>query len=299
MNESLIKFFAKTLRGLPHFKGKYRIGKFLQNVLMKKNVWQNPEFFVKLKNGVDLYIDARSNTHKVPFWTGMRDESIIKLIKKNISPDAVFFDVGANIGYYAIPIAEHVKSSGGKVHAFEPVESNFNSLMKGIEKNQLINISSNKFALGNSIGNIEIIKTEVGNSSNAVLSFEGNDYAENTKEIIPITTLDQYMIDCNLNKCDFIKIDIEGAEIFFIQGGTEFLKKYTPIIYGEFNSYFMSKFGFTFMDIWEVIEPLGYEVYQEEKRNKGGFKKVEKVKAGLNDLLLIPKSTKNIQNWLN
>jgi FkbM family methyltransferase len=301
MKENFIKYFASILRSLPHFKGKYRIGKFFQNNLIKNNQWKNPEFFITLKNKSVLFIDARSDTHKVPFWTGMRDENMLSLIKKNIKPDAVVFDVGANIGYYAIPLAQHIKNAGGVVHAFEPVDLNFKSLERGIEKNQLKNIISNKFALGNSIGNIEIIKTESGNSSNAVLSFEDkeNDYQGLTKEIIPITTLDQYMIDVNLKRCDFIKIDIEGAEIFFIQGAVQFLEKFKPIIYGEFNSFFMKKFGFTFLDIWEIIEPLGYSVYKEDKRNTGSFKKVEKVTAGLNDLLLLPSTTKNINNWIN
>ena len=98
MNETILKFFAKLFRSLPHFKGKFRIGKALQKLLMNNN-WHEPEFFITMKNGSALYIDARSNTHKVPFWTGMRDENIISLIKKNISKDPVIFDVGANIGY--------------------------------------------------------------------------------------------------------------------------------------------------------------------------------------------------------
>ena len=199
-----------------------------------------------------------------------------------------------------VTLAQHFKNMGGEVHAFEPVDLNFKSLEKGIKKNQLDNIVANKFALGSSIGNIEIIKTESGNSSNAVLSFkdDSNKYKGLTKEIIPITTLDQYMVDVNLKKCDFIKIDIEGAEIFFIQGGVQFIEKFKPIIYGEFNSFFMKKFGFTFMDVWKIIEPLGYQVYQEEKRHHGGFKKVEKVNAGLNDVLLIPPALTNIGDWL-
>lgn len=298
MNEKLIKFLASISRNTPHFKGKYRIGKISQNLLMRNREWKAPEFFIKLKNGIELFIDTRSGTHKVPFWTGMRDEKIIRLIQKNIKPNAIVFDVGANIGYYAIPLANHIKNSGGEVHAFEPVNSNYKSLEFAIERNQLTNVKANKIALGAEPGNIEIVLTEAGNSGNAVLSFNDNEFENNLiKETIPMTTLDLYMEKANLDRCDFIKIDIEGAEIFFFQGGLKFIEKFKPIIYGEFNSYFLKKFGFTIIDIWKLIEPMGYTVYVENKARRGKFKKIE-IKDGMEDLLLLPPNETNIEKWI-
>jgi len=298
MKEKIIKILAAFFRTIPHFKGKYRIGKIIQNNFISDTQWKNPEVFIKLKNKAELYIDVRSGTHKVPFWTGMRDDKIINLIKKNIQPNSVVFDVGANIGYYSIPLALHLKKHGGEVHAFEPVDSNFKSLGMAIKQNKLTNVISNKFALGASEGNIEIVKTEKGNSGNAVLSFNDSDYEKGMeKEIIPMTTLDLYMTKSQLLRCDFIKIDIEGAEIFFIQGGLNFIEKYQPIIYGEFNSYFLKKFGYTVLDIWELIEPLGYTCYIEDKYYRGSFNKTT-IREGNEDLLLIPKKNEGISNWL-
>jgi FkbM family methyltransferase len=301
MNQQIIKFLANIFRVVPHFKGKYRLGMFLQKILNNSNSWKEPEFFIKFKNHTSLFIDVRSKTHSVPFWTGKRDEKIILLIQKLIQPDAVIFDVGANIGYYAIPLAYHLKKINVIVHAFEPVTSNFNSLSKAIKKNKLEDsIVANKFALGNFNGTIDIIKTEKGNTGNAVLAFNDTDFENNKeKETIPIILLDKYMEDKALSRCDFIKIDIEGAEIFFIQGGMKLIEKFKPIIYGEFNSYFIAKFGFTIMDVWDLLEPLGYSVFEEDTKTKASFNETT-LKIGMVNLLFIPKERKNeVSKWLN
>lgn len=298
MNEKLIKFLASISRNTPHFKGKYRIGLLVQKLLNSSNNWNEPEFFIQLKNETELYIDIRSGTHKVPFWTGRRDQTVIDLIQKMMPQNAVIFDIGANIGYYAIPLAYHLKRKSVIVHAFEPVNSNYKSLEFAIERNHLTNVKANKIALGAEPGNIEIVLTEAGNSGNAVLSFNDNEFENNLiKETIPMTTLDLYMEKANLDRCDFIKIDIEGAEIFFFQGGLKFIEKFKPIIYGEFNSYFLKKFGFTIIDIWKLIEPMGYTVYVENKARRGKFKKIE-IKDGMEDLLLLPPNETNIEKWI-
>jgi len=300
MTEKLLKAIAKLFRNTPHFKGKYRIGLIIQKILNSNNNWKEPEFFIKLKNETELFIDIRSKTHSVPFWTGRRDQVVIDLIQKMITKDAVIFDVGANIGYYAIPLAYHLKSKNVIVHAFEPVSFNYESLNKGIIKNKLEDtIITNKIALGNSIGEIEILVVEGGNSSNAVISFNDSEFnATHKKEIVPMTTIDEYMVNKSLTRCDFIKIDIEGAEIFFIQGGMKLIGKFKPIIYGEFNNYFIKKFGFSILDVWTLLEPLGYKAFTEDAFNKGSFNKSD-VKVGIEDILFLPPNVTDIEAWMN
>ena len=193
----------------------------------------------------------------------------------------------------------HLKSKNITVHAFEPVSSNFQSLLVGIEKNDVKkNAIANQIALGDKEGTLEIIKTEKGNSGNAVLSINNDDFEiECDREEIKMITLDQYYKANSVNRCDFIKIDIEGAEIFFIQGGLEVIKNCKPIIYGEFNSFFIKKFGFSIMDVWKLIEPFGYDAYMENPTSAATFSKVT-VKDGMENMLFIPKE-KDHTKWIN
>ncbi|NUM49596.1 MAG: FkbM family methyltransferase [Flavobacteriales bacterium] len=297
MNEKILRIIALIFRKSPHFRGKYRIGKFIQKLFIKKNNWQNPEFFIQLKNKSELFIDIRSKTHSIPFWTGMRDDEIINQIIKNLTPNSIVLDVGANIGYYTIPIAKKISTLNGSVHAFEPVKENFFSLRKAVERNRVEkNVVLNQFALGDYNGSIEIVKTEQGKSSNAVLSFNDEQYEKGlSKETIEIKMLDDYMNQ--INRCDFIKVDIEGAEYFLIKGGTKFIEKFKPVIYGEFNAFFLRKFGFTLLDIWKILAPIGYEAYVEDRIKKGKFIKTE-VKENLIDVLFLPAEEKATKKWI-
>ncbi|MCB0401991.1 MAG: FkbM family methyltransferase [Flavobacteriales bacterium] len=297
MSEKLTKSIASLFRKTPHFKGKFRIAKSIQNILMGKKDWTEPEFFIRLKNKTSLYIDVRSKTHLVPFWIGKRDQEIISKMIKHATEGAVILDVGANIGYYALPIAYHLRGKKVSVHAFEPVTSNYESLMKGIHKNQVSDfVVANKIALGDKAGSIDIIKTEKGNSGNAVLSINNDDFkVDRERETIEMITFDSYADTNALNRCDFIKIDIEGAEIFFIQGSMKAIKQFQPLIFGEFNSYFISKFGFTILDVWNLLEPLGYSAYLEDHNRPATFRKVN-LKEGMENVLFVPQG-KEVSLW--
>ena len=50
MSEKLLKSVAKLFRNTPHFRGKYRIGLIVQKILNGSNKWNEPEFFIQLKN---------------------------------------------------------------------------------------------------------------------------------------------------------------------------------------------------------------------------------------------------------
>lgn len=297
MKEKIVKIIAAFFRKSPHFKGKYRLGLFIQKLLIPKQNWQNPEFFIQLKNKSELFIDIRSNTHSIPFWTGMRDNEVINLIIKNLTPNSVVLDIGANIGYYTIPIAKKISALNGSVHAFEPVKENFFSLQNAVTKNRVEkNVVLNQFALGDYNGSIEIVKTEEGKSGNAVLSFNDSNYEkERTKETIEIKMLDDYIN--KLNRCDFIKVDIEGAEYFLIKGGTKFIEKFKPVIYGEFNAFFLRKFGYTLLDVWKILAPMGYEAYVEDRIKKGKFIKTE-IKENLIDVLFLPEGKTVTKKWI-
>jgi tRNA G37 N-methylase Trm5 len=54
-------------------------------------------------------------------------------------PGAVVFDIGANVGYYALRAARHVGPEG-RVYAFEPMERSFDRLRRHVHLNALGNV---------------------------------------------------------------------------------------------------------------------------------------------------------------
>lgn len=237
-----------------------------------------------------LLLDTRSRTEAEAFWTGEHDRDDIDFFKVCTSFGTTCFDVGANVGLITIPLARYLQANGGgRVIAFEPVTPNFNRLQEVVQLNQLQEIVSlHNVALGDEEGEIEMaLETQHGAATgNAVMSKISNDLSGQTIYKSRITRLDDFVIEHGIDHVDFIKVDIEGAEVLFLRGGANFLTKCRPIIYGEFNSGMMPQFGHTFLDAVELIRPWDYRVFGFKDRLRP--MEILEPKAGIGNVFLVP-----------
>jgi len=135
-----------------------------------------------------------------------------------IKPDDVVMDVGAWIGDFSA----YAAAKGAKAYAFEPLSKNYELLLKTAELNGN-NIIPIKKGLGNINEDKEICINENDTAgSSAYLTKSKN------KEIIEITTLDEFVERENIKKLDFIKSDIEGGERYLLMGAKRVLKEFAP-----------------------------------------------------------------------
>ncbi|NJO95304.1 MAG: FkbM family methyltransferase [Pleurocapsa sp. CRU_1_2] len=90
-----------------------------------------------------------------------------------------------------------------------------------------------------------------------------------------ITKLDIFAQQNKVQACDLIKVDIEGAELEFFLGGRNFINKYRPIIWSEFNPYHANRFGYSFREISDLASNWGYDLYkQKNRKNLGSLLKI-------------------------
>lgn len=140
----------------------------------------------------------------------------LKFIKNLLSNDAVFIDIGSNIGMYSLVVAS--SSSTIKVHAFDPIKLNNALLTSSIEINGLENIVVNETCVGNYDG---FIGFSVASDSAYSSIHDSGRKSELKKITLPIVKLDTYVAKMKLQRIDFIKIDVEGAEMMVIEGANE------------------------------------------------------------------------------
>ena len=152
---------------------------------------------------------------------GIREEASTKIIQGMVKPDWIIIDIGANLGYYALLEAK----LGGFVHAIEPVKRSFEILNKSIELNGYKNIKTYNLAIGSQNGTQNIIISHRNNWSTMLnLNIAVDKYKQNFNrfykgiEKTETLTLDNFVRDNNINKIDFIRMDVEGYE-------TEIIKK--------------------------------------------------------------------------
>lgn len=258
---------ASLSRSTPYFRGKRRIGNLISRLCTNFN--HSPECIskVKMQDGSLMKLDVRSRTEQFSYWTGTYDNKIISKLSSCFTKDCIVLDVGANIGFYTVPFAHKLKKLGGHVHAFEPVNSNFERLVSNISLNNIeTTVSAHCLALGDDEGIIEMsMESDNHSSSGNAVMVKGEIPANyfGVKSTARLTRFDTFAKEENIKYCSLIKIDIEGAEVMFLRGGISFIKRTRPIIYGEFNSYFLPKYGNTFSDVVDIFKPLKYRFFKQ------------------------------------
>jgi len=140
---------------------------------------------------------------------------------RSFRPDAVFFDVGANVGVYSLFAASLFPSM--EIYAFEPLPANYLRLKENIALNGFENIRAIPYAIGNGYGlrAFNAISKEVGSSGGQVLNWFGK-----KSEKVMLASLDGLCLFNHgsqlpygrLPNPDYVKIDIDGQELGVVRG---------------------------------------------------------------------------------
>jgi FkbM family methyltransferase len=147
-----------------------------------------------------------------------------------IRPGFNIIDVGANIGFLTLNFAR--LASKGMVYSFEPDSETFSKLRKNVSLNDFRNVRLSRIALGSRAGTGELYKMYESNpGANRILS--AKPVSPVRSELVEITTLDHLDSRESFREIDLIKVDVEGYELFVLQGGYRLIKRCKPILFVE------------------------------------------------------------------
>jgi FkbM family methyltransferase len=141
-----------------------------------------------------------------------REPAFMKILRQEVEEGMTAIDLGANIGYVTLVMAELIGPSG-RVYAIEPEPRNVQLLTMNIKANEYAGFV---FPYQMGISNVSgISRFYISNSSN----LHGMSATKHTKSWIDITlsTLDDFMEDKG-SYPNFIKMDIEGHEVEALEG---------------------------------------------------------------------------------
>lgn len=147
------------------------------------------------------------------------------LIDLLVGDGDVFFDIGANWGWYALLVASR-KGFGGSVHAFEPYPPTYADLASVVEQSGLgALVSCHEVALADREGSARMGFSDGVQSGLARLETEGSGTAKEVR----VARLDAL----NLPLPQLIKIDAEDHELEVLQGAEGVLAKGRPMVIFE------------------------------------------------------------------
>ncbi len=211
-------------RWTPRLRRKLREGAWrIQCALAPRRVATfciDPEF-----NGLVRY-PLRSTIGRA-LYHGAFERVELAYVRRTLKAGQVFFDVGANAGIFAVNAARRVGESGC-VHCFEPGEAELAFLRENVALNQLANVTIYAGAVSDRTGSAEFAAAEDGAMSSLAKT-------EHPEQVIahwckvPTIALDDYVQQRGVERVDFVKIDVEGAERLVFAGARRLLKSSHPL----------------------------------------------------------------------
>jgi len=130
----------------------------------------------------------------------------------------VVFDVGANIGDFATSV-HRIFRGNCIIHCFEPSSSACRILERKFKDWKNINI--HKMALGNHTGEATLFLDK--EASGCASLYKRKDFDIRITETVSVCTLDEFCDRNNIPHINYLKLDVEGHELYVLQGGERIL----------------------------------------------------------------------------
>lgn len=164
------------------------------------------------------------------FLDGSYEAVVQTTIAEHLSDGSVFYDIGANIGFFSL-LAAPIVGPRGAVYAFEPVPGNASSIRHTAQLNRLPNIEVFEEAAGERSGRAQLVLTH--HIGGAALSSASSPLDMIGVIDVAVTALDDAIANRGLRPPSLVKIDVEGAELQVLRGMTNTLTADRPTILYE------------------------------------------------------------------
>ena len=154
-------------------------------------------------------------------WLGRLEREGLEWAIGSAPAGSVFWDIGANVGLYALAFSRTAGPTG-KVFAFEPMPENVARLRKHLDLNAATNVQVVAAAVGETPGVLRMAPGEF-NSEFHVASEGGVE--------VPALTLDGWQAERHAPLPAVVKIDVEGFEAEVLRGGARCFREGSPTIF--------------------------------------------------------------------
>jgi FkbM family methyltransferase len=193
-------------------------------------------------------------------------DMILRLIK----PRFTVIDIGANIGWYTLNIAK--MCGAARVLAIEPVPATFEALQANIALNQLDTITAYNIGFSDHTGVERFFFSPDGFDNASMVNL--SERADAQAVPCEVMTLDEFAVARKLH-VDFIKCDVEGAELSVFKGAVATLRQDHPIVFTEMLRKWSAKFNYHPNAIIDLFSDLGYRCFTAKAGRLAEFLKMD------------------------
>lgn len=196
-----------------------------------------------------LWIAVKPRTGRI-FYEGSCEPEVQRLLGQRLSPGMVFYDLGANIGFFSMLAARRI-GPGGKVFAFEPEPELVKRIRGNADRNHLVNVVVVDAAVWSKTGLVAFEPSDPANSPDRGTGQVATSTARRKGARVRSIALDDFAETApapNLIKCD-----VEFAELEAMRGAKNVLALHKPTVVCEIHSReneallggFLAQFGYS------------------------------------------------------
>jgi FkbM family methyltransferase len=179
--------------------------------------------------GIWLRLNPRTGRDVVE---GGGEPQVQEVLSARLAPGTIFYDVGANIGFFSL-LAARLVGPNGRVVAFEADPENASRLREHAERNAFTWLSVEEKAVWSKSGNVAFARCDPAASPDRGLGSVVDSDATGTIRVDAVS-----LDDCALRfpPPDWIKCDVEGAEVEVFRGARRLLSEKCPMVICEMHS---------------------------------------------------------------
>jgi FkbM family methyltransferase len=233
---------------------------------MKELIYKVVDFFTFGKGLKKTFFGypVRLPTRYINYFPSDYEQDNFDFLIKSAPQNGVVLDIGAHIGLFSM-VAAQLTGKQGKVFSFEPTLATRQLLEQTIRMNNMQGtVTPCQQAVSNKEGSIVFYESDVvGDNSNSLVEYLEDRGLKGTT--VPVTTVDIFVNQQGLQRVDFIKIDVEGAEYDAIRGAADTLKNFRPYCILAIHPTPIAKKGDQLGDIYDFVVNAGYRVTLYQK----------------------------------
>lgn len=218
--------------------------------------------FIVIKNfdrNLKLKINPSWDMSFSIYWSGFHEFHEFLFLNNHLKKDMVFVDIGANLGEYSVFAAKRV----AKILAFEPLPKMQILLQESISLNNFTNVQILPYGLSDKEQMLAI--HEIENSHEGLSTFFPGERVTRHMYEVPLKTFDTQFPSFGVSKIDFIKVDIEGGELYALKGARKAIEKYSPDVMIEINGPTYQAAGYSIEEVYDFFQTLGYKPFEINK----------------------------------
>jgi FkbM family methyltransferase len=234
---------------------------------MKRLVWGHATgkgFVTSRVNGARFRLDLSDYAQAFAWLSGHWERRVLSFCTTRLGPGGTAIDVGANVGFIAVPLARHCAQVGGVLHTFDPHPGYRERLEANLSLNALngapLPVKVNGVALSSDIGTGQLNVVGGGLGSWSVIDLGHAELPPGRRMEVPITTLDRYAAESGIERVDVMKVDVEGLEPLVIRGAAGLIGEgAVRALVCEFNRDALERSGSSVAELAGLVTDLGFE----------------------------------------